>query len=362
MSTEQIPKQFSGYAALSEEEGKKLDVEPYSFTPKTWSEDDVTLKITHCGICGSCIHTLTNGWPFPTKYPAICGHEVVGIVVEAGSNTRHKVGDRVGVGAQSISCGECRECKAGKEPYCLKMGGTYQGIFEDGTMAQGGYSNYMRTKGAFAVPIPSVLKSEVAAPLLCAGITTYSPLKRFGASPGKKVGVLGIGGLGHLGLMFSKALGANTYAFSSSNGKLDDVVKMGIPKENYISYSNPQEVIDAHRGSFDLIISTSSGKGMPLESLFFELLAPEGVFCLLGMPEEKFPAMFGQAFAMKGIQLAGSMIGGPRQIEEMLNFAADNGVKPWVEVKPMHQASQALKEVHAGKPRYRYVLANPDFS
>ncbi|KAH8917950.1 GroES-like protein [Atractiella rhizophila] len=357
-----VPKQFSGYAAHSEEEGKKLDVKPYSFTPKKWSEDDVTLKITHCGICGSCIHTLTNGWPMPTKYPAICGHEVIGIVVEAGSNTRHKVGDRVGVGAQSFCCGECKACKMGSVPYCVKFGGTYQGIFEDGTMAQGGYSNYMRTKGAFAVPIPKVMKSEEAAPLLCAGITTYSPLKRWGAGPGKKVGVLGIGGLGHLGLMFSKALGADTYALSSSDKKLDDVVKMGIPKENYISYSDQREVVRQHRNSFDLIISTTSGKGMPLESLFFKLLAPKGTFCILGLPEEKFPAMFGQAFVAKGIQLAGSQIGAPAEIEEMLKFAAEKDVKAWVQVKPMEQVAQALKEVDEGKPRYRYVMANPESS
>ncbi|KAH8914089.1 GroES-like protein [Atractiella rhizophila] len=355
-----IPEKFTGYAALHEVDGKALTMKVYKYTPKKFAEDDVTIKITHCGVCGSDVHQLKNGWPdyWPTSYPCICGHEVVGEVVEAGKNTEHSIGDRVGVGAQARACLECQYCTKGYPQYCEKgFHGTYQGHFEDDSLAQGGYADYMRTKGAFAVKIPEKLSSEHAAPFLCAGIAVYSPLRRFEAGPGKKVGVIGIGGLGHLALQFSKAMGADTYALSSSNRKMADCVKMGIEGDNYINYSDTEGTLTKHSKTFDLLLSTTSGSGMPLDSLFLPLLRPFGTFCIAGLPEEKLPSIMPHYFIL-GISLTGTQIGSPQKIREMLEFAAETGVRPWIEVRGMKEIDQALKDVEVGKPRYRYVMKN----
>jgi alcohol dehydrogenase (NADP+) len=196
MSSTTIPEKFTGFGAVDEASGKAFNLTKIEYTPKVWSEDDVDIAISHCGVCGSDSHTITNGWPSPTSYFCIVGHEVVGTVVRAGKNSGHTVGARVGVGAQAGSCGECTMCEKKREQYCYKgMLGTYQGKWEDGSVAQGGYADFMRCRGRFAIPIPEGLDSETVAPLMCAGATTYSPLKRFGAGPGKKVGIIGIGGL-----------------------------------------------------------------------------------------------------------------------------------------------------------------------
>ncbi|KAH8913861.1 GroES-like protein [Atractiella rhizophila] len=337
-----IPEKFTGYAALHEVDGKALTMKVYKYTPKKFAEDDVTIKITHCGVCGSDVHQLKNGWPdyWPTSYPCICGHEVVGEVVEAGKNTEHSIGDRVGVGAQARACLECQYCTKGYPQYCEKgFHGTYQGHFEDDSLAQGGYADYMRTKGAFAVKIPEKLSSEHAAPFLCAGIAVYSPLRRFEAGPGKKVGVIGIGGLGHLALQFSKAMGADTYALSSSNRKMADCVKMGIEGQDFRS---PPLDHFRERNATRLLVPPA---------------ATFGTFCIAGLPEEKLPSIMPHYFIL-GISLTGTQIGSPQKIREMLEFAAKTGVRPWIEVRGMKEIDQALKDVEVGKPRYRYVMKN----
>ncbi|KAH8927645.1 GroES-like protein [Atractiella rhizophila] len=355
-----VPEKFTGYAALTEEEGKKLSLKPWSFRPKKFEEDDVTIKVTHCSICATDVHQLTNGWKdtMPQSYPCICGHEITGVVVEAGKNTTHSIGDRVGVGYQAWSCLECSFCKSGYTQYCEKgMQETMQGVFEDGTVAQGGFADFMRTKGAFAVKLPESLTNEEAAPFFCAGVTVWSPLKRFEAGPGKKIGIIGIGGLGHLALLFSKAMGADTYALSSSDRKREDCAKLGIDEDHYINYSKHEETLASSLKSFDMILSTTPGKGMPLESLFFKLLKPFGSFVIAGLPEEKLPAVYGQAF-LQGISLTGTLIGSPQMISEMLHFVAEHNIRPWTEVRDMKDIEHALKDVELGKPRYRYVLKN----
>ena len=222
---------------------------------------------------------------------------------------------------------------------------------------QGGYADYTTQRGRFAIPIPEGLESAIAAPLMCAGATVYSPLKRHGAGPGKKVGIVGIGGLGHLAIQFSLALGAETYAFSQSDSKRADAEKLGLKSENFIIAKDVKATLEKWNRTFDLIICTNSGL-LPLEELYFPLLRPEGVICLCGLPEEKLPAMYGQVIIGRSISLAGSLIAGTKEIKEMLQLALDKGVKPWIETRPMASAAQACQDFEAGKPRYRYVLEN----
>uniref|UniRef100_A0A0K3CCX8 BY PROTMAP: gi/342320884/gb/EGU12822.1/ NADP-dependent alcohol dehydrogenase [Rhodotorula glutinis ATCC 204091] n=1 Tax=Rhodotorula toruloides TaxID=5286 RepID=A0A0K3CCX8_RHOTO len=328
------------------------------------------------------IHTLTNGWPRPTSYPCIAGHEVVGTIVRAGSRTSHKVGTRVGVGAQGGSCLECDFCKQGLQQHCDKgMIGTYQGIWEDGSVAQGGYADFMRCRGALAVPIPDGLESESTAPLLCAGVTVYAPLKRFNAGPGKRVGVIGIGGLGHLALQIAKAMGADVYALSHSASKMDDAEKLGCPRENFIVAKDQAEVRKKYNKHFDvsfctvsfdgdrqwvltngtgaqILILTSSANDIPLEGLYLPLLRNMGTFIICALPEEKLPAMYGQMLVGKSLNLAGSLIGGSSEISELFDLALKHDIKAWVETRPMSEATQAAQDMHAGKSRYRYVLKN----
>ncbi|KAA1076799.1 hypothetical protein PGT21_019498 [Puccinia graminis f. sp. tritici] len=354
-----VPEQFSGYAAHDEKAGKALDVKPYKYTPQKWHEGLVDIKITHCSICGSCLHTLQNGWPSPTHYPAICGHEIVGEIVQAGKESGHKVGSRVGVGAQAGSCGSCENCKSDLETYCQKgMIGTYQGKWADGSVAQGGYADYVRVQGKFAIEIPKELSSETAAPMMCAGITTYNPVKSGGAGPGKKVAIVGIGGLGHLGIQWAKALGADVYAISHSDSKKEDAEKLGVKPENFIISKDEKETSQKWANSFDLIVCTSNQHNLPVDTLFFPLLKPQGRLTIVGLPEEKIPAFYGHALVGKGISFGGSLIGPPAMIKEMLEVAVKHDVKSWTSSHPMAEISQKLKDMDAGKARYRFVMTN----
>jgi len=353
------PEKFTGQAAMNKEDGKAWKLQSWEYKPKEWNELDIDVEVSACGICGSCLHTLSSGWG-ESKYPAVCGHEIVGKVVKAGSKSGHSVGDRVGIGAQSGSCLECEWCKKDLPMYCtgnLGMVSTYQGKWEDGSIAQGGYADYVRARGAFAVKVPEALSDEQAAPMLCAGITTYHPLVRFGAGKGKKVAVVGIGGLGHYGLQWASALGAETFAISHSDSKKNDAEKLGVKPEDFIIASNPEETAKKYAGYFDIILICSFQKDLPLQSLYFPMMRPEGVVILCGLPENQLS--FGpSAIVMKGVTLAGSIIGGPKLISEMLDFAVKHNVKSWVETRPMAEASKAVSDMSAGKARYRYVLVN----
>ncbi|PLW46471.1 hypothetical protein PCASD_06300 [Puccinia coronata f. sp. avenae] len=356
----EVPEQFSGYAAHDEKAGKALDVKPYKYTPQKWHEGLVDIKITHCSICGSCLHTLKNTWPSPTHYPAICGHEIVGTVVRAGKESGHTTGTRVGVGAQSGSCGSCESCKEGLETFCQKgMIGTYQGKWEDGSVAQGGYADYVRVQGKFAIEIPKELSSETAAPMMCAGITTYNPIKSGGAGPGKKVAIVGIGGLGHLGVQWAKALGADVYAISHSDSKKEDAEKLGIQKDHFIITTDKDATIKKWGNTFDLIVCTSNQRDLPVDTLFFPLLKAQGRLTILALPEEKIPAFYGHALVVKGISFGGSLIGPPAMIKEMLDVAVKHNVKAWTSSHPMNEVGQKLKDMDDGKARYRFVMTNP---
>ncbi|KAI8824996.1 putative NADP-dependent alcohol dehydrogenase C 2 [Fimicolochytrium jonesii] len=326
------------------------------YSPKTWTEDDVDIKITHCGICASDLHTLRSGWG-PTDYPQVVGHEIVGTVVKAGKNVKNiAVGDRVGVGAQSGSCLKCKYCKEGREPYCDEgQIGTYNGRYPDKSKSSGGYADYARVPSHFAFKIPDGLPSEVAAPLMCGGVTVYSPLKQLEAGPGKRIGIVGIGGLGHFGLLFAKALGAEPVAISHSSKKKEDATKMGAVE--FISTKDDKDWAKTHRRTLDGIVCTANNHDMPLYE-YAGLLKPGGKIILVGLPEEEFPPLKAVPLVMNNVFIGGSAIGGTHEINEMLETAAKGHVKPWIQTRPLKDANQAVLDMEDGQAKYRYVLVN----
>ncbi|KAJ5909235.1 NADP-dependent alcohol dehydrogenase 7 [Penicillium taxi] len=347
---------FEGWMGLDKESANGKMVWQ-SFEPKPWEETDVDFRVTHCGICGSDMHTLRSGWG-PTMYPCCVGHEIVGEVVRVGSKAEGniKIGDRVGVGAQSGSCLECESCKAGLEQYCSKNTNTYNGTYANGGKSYGGYSLMNRSPSHFVIKIPDTIPSSEAAPLLCGGITTYSPLKRFGCGPGKNVGIIGVGGLGHFGVLFAKALGADhVVAISRRADKKEDALKLGA--DEYIATAEDADWAKKHERSLDLIICTVSSSKMPIVE-YCSMLRPHGAFVQLGAPEDGGLELPAFSLIAKGIKLAGSMIGSPAEIREMLDLVAAKKIKPWIEERPMKDANQAILDMTAGKARYRLVLVN----
>ncbi|KAL2865858.1 NAD(P)-dependent alcohol dehydrogenase [Aspergillus lucknowensis] len=333
------------------------------FEPKPWEETDVDIKITHCGICGSDLHTLRSGWR-PTLYPCCVGHEIVGTAVRVGTKAVGgiKVGDRVGVGAQSDAClgrfGDCPECAMGWENYCShKFVGTYNNVHVNGGKSYGGYALYNRAPSHFVVKIPDTVPSAEAAPMLCGGVTLYSPLKHNGCGPGKRVGIIGVGGLGHFGVLFAKALGADrVVAISRKKGKSEDALKMGA--DVYIATDEEEGWAAKHARSLDLIICTVSSTKMPMND-YVDLLATNGSFVQVGLPEDG--TLNAPVGALKRrLKMESSLVGSPGELREMLALAAEKDVKPWVEEVPMKNANKAIVDMHEGKARYRYVLVNEE--
>jgi len=335
-----------------------------AFTPKPFTESDIDIKITHCGICGTDIHTLRSGWG-PTHYPVCVGHEIVGHVVRRGSSPsarRFQIGDRAGVGAQAASClqADCDECSSGMEQHCGRaFVGTYNGLYKEHKYwSMGGYADYVRVPAHFAVRIPDRLRSLDAAPMMCGGITVYAPLKRNGAGPGKRVGIVGLGGLGHFGVLFAKALGCDyVAAISRRRDKAADAMAMGA--DEFIATSEDEKWERKHSRSLDLIISTVSSPDMPFSG-YLRLLRTNGQFIQVGAPEGNMPAIAAFALIAKGCKVGGSQIGSPAEIEEMLAFATEKGVSPWVQARPMREANESVVEMEDGKARYRFVLVNEE--
>ena len=329
-----------------------------AFEPKTWDEADVEIKVSHCGICGSDLHVLRSGWG-PTPYPCCVGHEIIGTAVKVGSNAENgiKVGDRVGVGAQSDSCRkpDCEECADGQENHCANMVATFGAQYANGEKTYGGYANFWRGPSHFVFKIPEGIPSEQAAPMLCGGITVYSPLKRNGCGPGKRVGIVGIGGLGHFGVIFAKALGATeVVAISRTDTKKADALKMGA--DRFIA-TNEEGWDSKNSKTLDLIVSTVSSPKMPIQG-YLTLLRNHGEFIQVGAPEDPIPPF--QAFALigKGVKMGGSIIGSPAEIRNMLAFVESKKIKAWINTYPMKDANKAVVDFDAGKPRYRFVLVN----
>ncbi|ETV70735.1 hypothetical protein H257_13827 [Aphanomyces astaci] len=338
-----------------------FDLKPHSFTPKPFDEDfDVEIRVTHCGICGSDLHTVSGGWG-PIPYPMVVGHEIIGHVVRVGrlvDPAKFALGTRVGVGAQCASCLDCSACGRDREQLCPDMKWTYNSTMDlpNGAkyVTQGGYADYYRCHHKFAFVIPDGLTSESAAPMMCAGVTTYSPLKKFGVGPGMNVGVLGIGGLGHLGIQWAVAMGATVSALSSS-GKKERECRDLLGAHKYVNYSDPAQVAAASQ-SLDVILCTSYSDKTDWNMLL-GLVATEGKFVLVGLPE--VPISF-HAFSIvpREISFVGSVIGSPADIEDMLQFAVDKNVNSIVEVMAMKDAAAAMQKVHDGQARFRIVLKN----
>ena len=312
---------------------------------------DVMIEIKFAGICHSDIHTVRGDWG-PQQYPLVPGHEIAGIVTEVGSAvTKHAVGDRVGVGCMVNSCKECANCLQGEEQYCLKgMVGTYGAVDRDGTITQGGYSTHVVVTEDFVVTIPEGVELDVAAPLLCAGITTYSPLRHWGAGPGKNVAVVGLGGLGHMAVKLAHAMGAEVTVLSQSLKKQEDGLKLGA--DHYFATSD-ENTFSELAGSFDLIINTVSAS-IDISS-YLGLLKLDGALVNVGAPAEPLPV---NAFALIGGRrsFAGSMIGGIRETQEMLNFCAEHHLGAEIEVIPAEKINEAYERVLASDVRYRFVI------
>ncbi|KAG9120455.1 NADP-dependent alcohol dehydrogenase [Ceratobasidium sp. 392] len=346
---------FKGYAI--HDHSKWSDFQVVDIKPKQWEEDDVDIAITHCGICGSDVHTLTGGWGQAKGLPLVAGHEIVGIAVRVGSVAAEKagikVGDRVGVGARIHSCGHCRACNLAYENYCPQVIDTYNSLYPDGTLSQGGYSTAIRANHMFVFPIPKELKSERAASMMCGGLTVYSPLVNNGCGPGKKVGIIGLGGLGHYGVLWAKALGAEVYVFSHSARKQEDAKKLGA---DHFVISEDKESMARLTGTLDLIISTVDvSEGFPLAE-YLKLLFIYGTFINVGVPDTPLPQIIPMDLISNGCRLGGSAIGSKKEALDMMQLAVDKKIEPWIELYPMSKVKEAVEAMKAGKAKYRFVL------
>ena len=312
---------------------------------------DVLIEIRYAGICHSDIHTVRGDWG-AIQYPQVVGHEIVGVVAELGSEvTLHQLGDRVGVGCMVNSCRECENCLSGDENYCLNGNtGTYASRDTDGTITQGGYSTHVVVVEDFVLKVPESIPYEAAAPLLCAGITTYSPLAHWNAGPGTKVAVVGMGGLGHMAVQIAHAMGAEVTVLSQSLSKKDDGLRLGA--DHYFATSDPATFTEL-RNRFDLIINTVSAV-IDMDA-YLKLLRLNGTFVSVGAPAEPLPVKVFSLFGNRR-SFAGSGIGSIRETQEMLDFCAEHGIASEVEVIAASEINAAYERVLTSDVRYRFVI------
>lgn len=315
---------------------------------------DVQLEILYCGICHSDLHTVRNEWKefMPTVYPCVPGHEIVGRVTAVGSAvTRFKLGDIGAVGCLVDSDQSCPHCQVGEEQFCQGAVFTYNAPDRHtGKVTYGGYSDAIVVHERFAVRVPAHLDLAGAAPLLCAGITTYSPLRHWGVGPGKKVGVVGLGGLGHMGVKFSHAMGAHTVAFTTSPGKVEDALRMGADE---VVLSRDSGAMGKHAGSFDFILDAVSAQHDL--NAYLPLLAKDGTLTMVGAPEKPLPvAVFNLIFGRR--RLAGSSIGGLVETQEMLDFCGQHNLTADVEVIPIQKVNEAYDRLLKQDVKYRFTI------
>ncbi len=348
-----MPTISKAYAATS----TKSPLAPLSIERREPGTSDVQIEILYCGVCHSDLHTARGEWG-GSNYPVVPGHEVVGRVTKIGSSvTRFKLGDHVGVGCLVDSCRTCPSCKEGLQQYC-DTGGmvfTYNSpdIHFPGKMTYGGYSSQIVVDEEFVLKISSKLDLAATAPLLCAGITTYSPLRRWRVGKGQKVGIVGLGGLGHMGIKFAHAFGAHTVAFTTSESKIDDAKRLGA---NEVVISKDDGQMAKHANSFDFILNTVAASHN-LDA-FTGLLKRDGTMCLVGAPEHPHPSPSVMNLIFKRRSLAGSLIGGIAETQEMLDFCAQHEIVSDIELIPIQKINEAYERMLKGDVKYRFVIDN----
>lgn len=324
----------------------------FEFDRREPTEYDVEFEILFCGVCHTDIHRVHSDWS-PSKYPVVPGHELVGRVTRIGDKvTKHKAGDMVGVGCLVNSCGTCTSCKKGLQQYCERgCTGTYNSLDPiDGTITKGGYSQYEVAPEDFVLSIPNSLDPAAAGPLLCAGVTVFSPLRHWNAGPGMRIGIIGLGGLGHMGIKYAKAFGAETIAITSSPTKINDARRYGADD---VIVSSDAEAMGQYASSFDLIIDT-----IPIShdlQPYIELLALDGTVVLVGSltPMEGF---HGGRLTGKRRNIAGSNIGGIPETQEMLEFSAKHGITPEIELAPIEQINDIFARLQNKAISHRFVI------
>ncbi|MFJ7270159.1 NAD(P)-dependent alcohol dehydrogenase [Streptomyces sp. NPDC099050] len=339
--------QVAAYAAPA----PKAPLERITVPRRPVGAHDVLIDIKFAGICHSDIHQVTDGWG-EGIYPMVPGHEIAGVVAEVGPEvTKFAVGDRVGVGCFVDSCRECEQCLAGQEQFCAKgMTGTYNALDKNGEPTYGGYSTHVVVDENYTVRIPEGLPLDIAAPLLCAGITLYSPLKRWQAGPGKQVAIVGLGGLGHMGVKIAHALGAEVTVLSQTLRKQEDGLKLGA---DHFYATSDEATFKELTGRFDLIVSTVSAP-LALDA-YLGLLKVDGALVNVGAPEE--PVSLNLFSVIGGRKtLAGSMIGGIAETQEMLDFCAEHGLGSEIELIRADEVNEAYARVQSGDVRYRFVI------
>lgn len=343
-----MPTPTKAYAAQS----ATAPLGPFDIQRRDPTPKDVEIEILYCGVCHSDLHFARNDWGM-TTYPVVPGHEILGRVTRVGKGvTRFKKGDLAAVGCMVDSCRECGNCKRDLEQFC-ERGMTMTYSSEDkhsGGLTYGGYSQRIVCDEAFTLKVPTNLDPAAASPLLCAGITTYSPLKRWGAGKGKKVGVVGLGGLGHMGVKFAHAMGAHTVLFTTSPGKVADGKKLGADE---VVISKNEDEMQAHAGSFDLILDTVSADHDL--NAYLNLLKVDGTLCVVGAPPNPQPLqIFG--LLMPRRQLAGSLIGGIAETQEMLDFCGQKNIQCEIELIRMDQINEAYERMLRSDVKYRFVI------
>ncbi|WP_109489450.1 NAD(P)-dependent alcohol dehydrogenase [Occallatibacter savannae] len=340
--------QSKGFAATD----PKTPLAPYSFSRREPGPTELAIDILFCGVCHSDLHMARNEWG-QSIYPMVPGHEIVGRVTAAGKEVKKfKAGDIAAVGVIVDSCRHCAPCDRGEEHYCLE-GATLTYAAKDrvdGSITMGGYSSNHVVDERFAHTVPANLDLAAVAPLLCAGITTYSPLRHWNVGPGKKVGIVGLGGLGHMGLKFAHSFGAQTIQFTTSLKKKDDAIKLGADE---VIVSTDEAQMKKHAGTFDFILDTASAPHA-LEP-YLSLLKQDGTLALVGLPDQP-PSVSVFSLITKRASIAGSMIGGMPETQEMLDYCGKNNITADVEVIPIQQINEAFERMLKQDVKYRFVI------
>ncbi|CCK69763.1 NAD(P)-dependent alcohol dehydrogenase KNAG_0D00110 [Huiozyma naganishii CBS 8797] len=350
------PEKFQGIAVLDHKDWK--NAKKVEYEPKVFGDRDIDVKIECCGVCGSDVHCASGHWGDIAK-PLIVGHEIVGHVVKVGPNCTSgvKVGDRVGLGAQALSCMKCKRCLNGNESYCPNAIQTYSTPYEDGYVSKGGYADYVRVHEQFTVPIPENIPSHLAAPLMCGGLTVFSPLLRNGCGPGKKVAILGIGGIGHMGVLLAKAMGAEVYAISRTSSKKEDAMKLGA--DHFIA---TKEEPDWHEKYFDeldlVVVCAGSVTDIDFNTLP-KIIAVGGRIVSIAIPEMS-EVLELKPFGLVGVSIANSLLGSMEELKQLLKLVSEKDIKIWVETVPISEKGvhEVFERMDKGDVRYRFTLTD----